>query len=776
MAEQTKISKGLNIELLSITIDSPIPVSLNNIPVGHKLWSIDDPQPTDRDSWLHSGPGAGLKTPGVFQIVGDPSDEAQTDSYPDSKGIKIPEIIDILEHPTESTHDGTRYYPLRVELALQGDDDIKEAILVGQLDGLMFKSKVFNFDGSNGNGNGKKNKLPDTITVEVFTDNGPSYFTRIRENIEWLLFLYDGSNVERYISLGNTPVELFWIYGFPGTMYKKGVWAEVLRLLAVECCQLKTRKEIIRRIVNYCHSGAGLRYDCYDASSHFGPSYFGGIFNLKAYLEKAFPFCNCYDQAAALQTFLGALGIGLEWVLMMPYGYINATNLIGRGRCNNPAFIVVRPAEDANKIIPEVVPRDMTERNLFGNHAFCFLDSNGYDVILDACVGPHIGDEIEKSFTSDFKQAYIDASIDGTTSLYSKKIFIASPGAVSSMNTNYPGIVDVKAASLSAADCPFQTLQQEDDKVEDFKKRIDFDVPRPFIGKHDGLIFDIREISRLLKPLETQTRSRFEEIRFGINIGVYEFSLRGYDDFLKIEICIGNNIESAKNFLINRALITTLPYVPLHRKEKQEELGHIHISNRGIPYYCVEEWWFFNIYVKIVAYNPSFDVNTLMRNIQHWLETPNQPATERQDKRIEERREKFKQLGIKSFPDKVANLPVSLPVITGVHLGQPDAAAAVSHCTGKITVGENVTAIVTVVVDNSTDPKDVEIDFYYEGNGLRFVSETKPVSRGKNKKTLEFSITFKGINAGITMVKFIAGNRKTLLCSIPLAVAFNLVS
>lgn len=47
---------------------------------------------------------------------------------------------------------------------------------------------------------------------------------------------------------------------------------------------------------------------------------------------------NCYDEAAYLQCNLRQHGYSSKYCFMNPFGYINETNLKGRGMCNNPFY------------------------------------------------------------------------------------------------------------------------------------------------------------------------------------------------------------------------------------------------------------------------------------------------------------------------------------------------------------------------------------------------------------------------------------------------------
>jgi hypothetical protein len=125
----------------------------------------------------------------------------------------------------------------------------------------------------------------------------------------------------------------------------------------------------------------------------------GGSFELTRYMRREADDCNCYDQAAAIQTLSAALGIALGWRYLSPFGYIKTTQLVGVGWCNNPFF-----GSDASQ---KVVAVDSPERSAFGNHAFI---ADAAELTLDGCAGPHVGEETAFQ--------YLSASIDDTPALY----------------------------------------------------------------------------------------------------------------------------------------------------------------------------------------------------------------------------------------------------------------------------------------------------------------------------------------------------------------------
>ncbi|MFP4417725.1 MAG: peptidoglycan-binding protein [Chitinispirillaceae bacterium] len=265
-------------------------------------------------------------------------------------------------------------------------------------------------------------------TVTIAATSRPSAITRHGGDIQWRLSTQNGERMD----CGRTRVEIFSILDDPAPMFDStGVWIEVLRMLCAEASidNQSTKRDAASAVSAYCHA-IGYRYDTMRGAPHFGGSPLGNRpFRLRQYISNISSTrrVNCYDQAAAVQTMCGALGISLGWLFMQPYGYIHETNLIGIGRCNNPFF-------ESNNTTP-VIAFDDTRRTGFGNHAFTHYDTSANRepsgapaaasgrFIIDSCAGPH-------QATETFDQ-YRIASID------------TRPGPGGTSADEYPGITRV---------------------------------------------------------------------------------------------------------------------------------------------------------------------------------------------------------------------------------------------------------------------------------------------------------------------------------------------
>ena len=220
-------------------------------------------------------------------------------------------------------------------------------------------------------------------------------------------------------------VELFVVFDKPASFYKKGVWTEALRFLfdKVATGGAARPSEAVARITNYCHGRHGLSYDTRRGAPSYGCGHLGGTFNLEGYLKPTLTVINCYDQAAAVQSLAGTLGVAGAWNFQgMPpkaFGFINETHLIGVGNCNNPFYRF-------NGSAPVVPVRDPA-RTAFGNHAFIAVSGS----IHDACAGPHTGTETAAQ--------YLIASVD----IVETRRRGATPGEAGDIIIG-PGVTDVR--------------------------------------------------------------------------------------------------------------------------------------------------------------------------------------------------------------------------------------------------------------------------------------------------------------------------------------------
>jgi hypothetical protein len=601
---------------------------------------------------------------------------------------------------------------LAVELEIAHPGSHNDLRLTGELEGITFTAEIPACES-------KKN-----VRVEAFCQDRPASFKRIRGNMKWRLE-YRESKANITMELEETRLEIFWVYGYPGKMYKKGVWVEVLRLLDVECLGLEEKKDIIRRIVNYCHSGAGLRYDNFLSMSFFGLTGTGGAFQLEAFLENAHPFCNCYDQTAALQTLLGALGIHVQWVYMDSFGCIHEVNLAGRGRCNNTNFFWKFDSGVASESLPELLPRYHDGRMGFGNHTFCLWKPESDGVILDTSIGPYMADEIKKNFTTGYKQVYLDAAVDKAGDLYLPVGDRQRPGGLTDMDASCPGVTDVHGVTGLPMDEAFKlTAGQEKGVVHRWRSPFDLEaVPR---GKNSWL-------------------RTFENLRVGPGIAVKEWCLIGVNRFLQLEISVANNQELARDMLRLFPLSSSRPRLFFEPKPRDRANGQEHLFSR-MGYFQVDIWRVCNIFFKVVNFNSSIAVETLLDQTREQI-----------CRHVKE------------------NLEEYLPAIRSVVLSKPGTPPGAPF-PGKIEVGGEIVMRIEVEANEPAGQDALMLEFFLNGESLRLVKETAAVNHAAAGKTKTFELTFVGKSPGAATVKLVAADSGTLLCSRPWEAAVNVVS
>jgi hypothetical protein len=263
--------------------------------------------------------------------------------------------------------------------------DIEEFSIETSLHGLTIKGTCRNEVGKQ------------TITLKAGTSK--STISHCKGDATWIA---KDTNTQ-IAKLGITRLEIFFILDTPAKIYQPaGVWIEALRALckSAALCKCSKKRNAAAAVALFCHS-IGFKYDTINGAPWYGGRLYGTKpFNLSRYLKDASSpqkRVNCYDQAAAVQTLCGAIGVNIGWVAMDPYGQINETNLVGIGLCNNPFF----ESNGTNKIVHPSDPK----RTGFGNHAFTdFEDSKNLDNIqtvlisnnkymIDACAGPHMASE-----------------------------------------------------------------------------------------------------------------------------------------------------------------------------------------------------------------------------------------------------------------------------------------------------------------------------------------------------------------------------------------------
>ncbi len=273
--------------------------------------------------------------------------------------------------------------------------------LIGNLQGFRFE--------------GKMNLSNGQQVVDVTMDDSPDSVRWLKGQASWGA---EGCGLS--VSAGNTFVELFFVIDDPAKpkfFSGRGVWAEALRFLFENgrVSGVKDAKAGAAEVTKCCF---GFPYHKYEIDR--GAAKFGGAtrkFSLTRYMDEVDGRVNCYDQTYAVIVFSGALGVSVDGLFLDPFGFLNYTDIVGWGPCNNPfpnekymAELRSMSGSTSGRIPkPEdylsVSPTD-PKRNPFSNHMFCELSAK----IYDACAGPETG--------SRSRAGYATANIDATPGLY----------------------------------------------------------------------------------------------------------------------------------------------------------------------------------------------------------------------------------------------------------------------------------------------------------------------------------------------------------------------
>lgn len=544
-----------------------------------------------------------------------------------------------------------------------------------------------------------------TQTVIAVPRSYPEGFERLYGHMEWTMENGSGNGdaSSETVPIEKTLLELYWIYGPPGKMYKKGVWVEVLRLVNSISPGLKTRFKIMQRIINYCHASTSLEYDSASGASHYGVGCFGGAFQLEKYLEKVYPLCNCYDQAAAVQTFLGALGIDATWIYMKPFGYLKHAGLIGRGLGNNPFYLHEPPG-------PGNIGENNPNRTGFGSHSFCLIkedDTHRDGFILDSCQGPHLG--------VDQPQQYLDESIDRKTELYGSVSYLPRPGTVNDM-IQCGGVVNVEGVTTMQDDtgnCIPKCNQEP--KTMAFRSNTGIEDLGKNMRLGGGVVFDWQTLIKCPALKKESWQLDYQTIRPGRGHaeGEWCFSrkLAGKTRHMRIEVFVSNkDIDESKNHLLVRAMSNNMPETPYSKNSSRGAPGHLSVVS-GTPGFNASIWVFHNVCVLIETRESSVDIEP----INQWIHE--QVKNHVQD-----------------------DLSGHLPVIDSV-----------TASAGQIKTGEEVS--IDIKIPKGGNKKQLKIEFHMDGDYLRLIRQKKN------------SLTFKGKQPGKAVVSVVVTDTRTLLCS-----------
>lgn len=211
------------------------------------------------------------------------------------------------------------------------------------------------------------------------------------------------------------------------TYFQNEIPSEFLELFVLPTAKAKI-KDYVPWAVAVCHRSKHDHYDnpkvpfnftavhsyIYNHLGAGSPSFtgeYGGSFDLEEWLNSRGGNgpkynVNCFDQAGLviIALSLGRTDIATEfqWFHMRPYGYING-DLVGCGMCNNPFFGGKGSNPETSPLLVTQLPNE-DGRSGFGRHVFAAVATGDRLRMIDACCGPHVGDED--------KYQYIEAAVD----------------------------------------------------------------------------------------------------------------------------------------------------------------------------------------------------------------------------------------------------------------------------------------------------------------------------------------------------------------------------
>ncbi|MBN2685382.1 MAG: hypothetical protein JXR40_08895 [Pontiellaceae bacterium] len=255
----------------------------------------------------------------------------------------------------------------------------------------------------------------------TITGNTPNKVFKSEEAWKWIVTEVNGTAVSDMEVERTSGHEVYVLWDTPKSPWNQtsgnaqNPWVAALSFV-IETANAHDKNDAgtLAAITSFLHTGHGLKYDIFGRGAPAYANLNAGTFDLTNYLnppplmrELTYPYdfrdgdiVCCYDQAGGVNVLSTLVGINTDLVYMNPFGYIQKTDLVGWGSCNNPF-----PANETELLlgtdgVTDLVKTSTPKRKNFGNHAF--VDAGGN--ILDACAGPH-------SATESYL-AYCTASID----------------------------------------------------------------------------------------------------------------------------------------------------------------------------------------------------------------------------------------------------------------------------------------------------------------------------------------------------------------------------
>jgi hypothetical protein len=453
-----------------------------------------------------------------------------------------------------------------------------------------------------------------TFLFEAFLqEEAVGFFRFSGENLLWHITGGGQGNDEGFQPL-SVYLEIYWLYGEAQILFRRGVPVEVLRQVAdtIDPLPIKAgmaaKNWLVETVVRSCFLRNPPRYNIGGQSCQHVQVY-NGSWNslsllLSQYLDEVnHPYyaCDCYDKAAVLQVYVKAVGFGdIKYCRIDPFGYLKLTHLIGRGLCNNPKY--------GKTGAEPVVDPGSEGRSFFYTHAFCCLavgrcagcshnkfgaggnEENGCPV-LDACVGPHIGDE-------DFEN-YVERAID----LEYPDNSMVKPGTADHIYC-YNGVIQIGNISAIRAE-PDLPHTGDFRRVVGYAQEAKAKMKKKFVVRAWP---DPREC-RALGP---RWRLLYEEIVAGSGETMKTWKLRKGGESINIRLYVSaGNSEYALNRFLAIGSLTDLAELPF---QKGPKLGHFSAKFEGRDssrYF----WIFYNLVFDVTFHQVTFRPERLLK----WL-------------------------------------------------------------------------------------------------------------------------------------------------------------